>query len=120
MIPSTFDYQRATSVDDALAKLSATKGEGKVIAGGHSLVPLMKLRLNEPTTLIDIARIPGLSGIRDDGGDLVIGAGTVHHDVATSTLLRDHCPIMAETAATIGDPQVRNRGTLGGLSLIHI
>jgi len=118
VIPSTFDYQRATSVDDALAKLSATKGEGKVIAGGHSLVPLMKLRLNEPTTLIDIARIPGLSGIRDDGGDLVIGAGTVHHDVATSTLLRDHCPIMAETAATIGDPQVRNRGTLGG-SLAH-
>lgn len=118
MIPSAFDYERATSVDDALAKLAATNGAGKLIAGGHSLVPLMKLRLNEPGTLIDIARIADLSGICEDAGDLVVGAGTVHHDVATSTVLRQRCPVVAETAAAIGDPQVRNRGTLGG-SLAH-
>lgn len=118
MIPSAFNYERATSVSDALAKLAATDGAGKLVAGGHSLVPLMKLRLNEPTTLVDIARIPELSGIRSVGGSVEIGAGTVHHDVATSAHLREHCPVVAETAATIGDPQVRNRGTLGG-SLAH-
>ena len=118
MIPSAFEYERATSVDDALAKLAATGATGKFIAGGHSLVPLMKLRLNEPTTLIDIARIPGLAGVRDVNGAIEVGAGTVHHDVATSSLLRQQCPVVAETAGTIGDPQVRNRGTLGG-SLAH-
>ena len=118
MIPSVFEYERATSIDDALAKLAATGGAGKLIAGGHSLVPLMKLRLNEPTTIIDIARIPGLAGVREDDGLIEVGAGTVHHDVATSTVLRDQCPVVSDTAATIGDPQVRNRGTLGG-SLAH-
>ena len=118
MIPSAFDYERATSVDDALAKLAATGGSGKLIAGGHSMVPLMKLRLNEPTTLIDIARIADLVGIREQDGVIEIGAGTVHHDVATSGLLRDQCPVVSETAATIGDPQVRNRGTVGG-SVAH-
>ena len=118
MIPTAFDYTRATSVDDALAKLEAAHGAGKLIAGGHSLVPLMKLRLSEPTVLIDIARIPDLSGIGDRDGVIAIGAATVHHDVATSSLLRERCPAMAETAAAIGDPQVRNRGTLGG-SLAH-
>ena len=118
MIPSAFEYERATSVDDALAKLAATGATGKFIAGGHSLVPLMKLRLNEPTTLIDIARIPSLAGVRDVDGAIEVGAGTVHHDVATSSLLRQQCPVVAETAGTIGDPQVRNRGTLGG-SLAH-
>ena len=118
MIPSAFEYERATSVDDALAKLAATGGAGKLIAGGHSLVPLMKLRLNEPTTIIDIARIPDLVGVREGDGVIEIGAGTVHHDVATSAVLRDQCPVVSDTAATIGDPQVRNRGTLGG-SLAH-
>ena len=118
MISTTFEYSRATSLDDALAKLRATNGEGKFIAGGHSLVPLMKLRLSEPKTLIDIARIPGMSGINRKGDTIEIGAGTVHHDVATSALLQQACPIMAEAAASIGDPQVRNRGTLGG-SLAH-
>jgi carbon-monoxide dehydrogenase medium subunit len=116
--PCTFEYERATSIDDALTKLAATKGTGKLIAGGHSLVPLMKLRLNEPATLIDIARIPGLAGVRDVDGVMEVGAGTVHQDVATSSLLRQQCPVVAETAGTIGDPQVRNRGTLGG-SLAH-
>ena len=118
MIPSAFGYERATSVDDALARLAASGGTGKLIAGGHSLVPLMKLRLNEPGTLIDIARIPELSGIREVDGAIEIGAATVHHAVATSDLLRARCPVVAETAATIGDPQVRNRGTLGG-SIAH-
>jgi carbon-monoxide dehydrogenase medium subunit len=118
VISTAFEYSRATSLDDALAKLRAAKGEGKLIAGGHSLVPLMKLRLSEPKTLIDIARIPGLSGINKHGDNIQIGAGTVHHDVATSALLQQACPMVAEAAATIGDPQVRNRGTLGG-SLAH-
>ena len=118
MISTAFEYSRATSLDDALAKLQASNGEGKLLAGGHSLVPLMKLRLSEPKTLIDIARIPGLAGIRKKDDKIEIGAGTVHHDVATSALLRDACPVLAETAAEIGDPQVRNRGTLGG-SLAH-
>ena len=118
MIPTTFDYQRASSLDDAIAKLAAAGGGAKLLAGGHSLVPLMKLRLSEPSLLIDIARIPGLSGIREKGGKIEIGAATVHHDVATSALLLDKCPALAETAATIGDPQVRNRGTRGG-SLAH-
>ena len=118
MISTAFEYSRATSLDDALAKLQASNGEGKLLAGGHSLVPLMKLRMSEPKTLIDIARIPGLSGIRKKDDKIEIGAGTVHHDVATSALLRDACPVLAECAADIGDPQVRNRGTLGG-SLAH-
>jgi carbon-monoxide dehydrogenase medium subunit len=118
VITTPFEYTRATSVDDALAKLRATDGAGKFIAGGHSLVPLMKLRLSEPATLIDIARIPGLSGIRKKDDKIEIGAGTVHHEVATSALLQQACPMLAEAAASIGDPQVRNRGTLGG-SLAH-
>ncbi len=118
MISTGFEYSRATSLDDALARLRAANGEGKLIAGGHSLIPLMKLRLSEPKTLIDIARIPGLSGINKNGDKIQIGAGTVHHDVATSALLQQACPMLAEAAASIGDPQVRNRGTLGG-SLAH-
>ena len=118
MIPTAFEYERATSLDDALAKLAAAGGAGKLIAGGHSLVPLMKLRLSEPTVLIDIAHIPDFAGIREAEGRIEIGAGTTHHDVATSALLRDRCPAVAETAALIGDQQVRNRGTLGG-SLAH-
>jgi len=118
MISTPFEYSRATSLDDALAKLAATGGDGKFIAGGHSLVPLMKLRLSEPKTLIDIARIPDLSGIREKDQKIEIGAGTVHHDVASSALLRKACPALADCAGEIGDPQVRNRGTLGG-SLAH-
>jgi aerobic carbon-monoxide dehydrogenase medium subunit len=118
VISTPFEYTRATSLDDALAKLRAANGDGKLIAGGHSLVPLMKLRLSEPKLLIDIGRIPGLSGINAKGDVIEIGAGTTHHDVATSASLRSVCPMLAETAAEIGDPQVRNRGTLGG-SLAH-
>lgn len=117
MITLPFDYRRASSIDEALAMLAETEG-GKLVAGGHSLVPLMKLRLSEPAVLIDIARIPGLSGIREVDGGIEIGACTTHHEMATSALLRDRCPMVAEAAAWIGDPQVRNKGTLGG-SLAH-
>jgi len=116
VIPVSFTYERASSIDDAIAKMAA--GGGKLIAGGHSLVPLMKLRLSEPGRLIDIARIPGLSGIRESGGRIEIGATTTHHEVATSKLLRDKCLMVAEAAAEIGDAQVRNRGTIGG-SIAH-
>jgi carbon-monoxide dehydrogenase medium subunit len=115
VIPTAFDYQRASSVDDALQRLA---GGGKLLAGGHSLIPLMKLRLSEPSILIDIARLPELSGIREQDGKIEIGAATVHHDVATSALIRERCPALAECAADIGDPQVRNRGTIGG-SVAH-
>jgi carbon-monoxide dehydrogenase medium subunit len=119
MISTEFDYQRATSLDDAIARIQQTNGEGKFLAGGHSLVPLMKLRLSEPGILVDISRIPELRGIRErDGGRIEIGSGTTHHEVATSELLRRACPVIAEAAAEIGDQQVRNRGTLGG-SLAH-
>ena len=117
MIPTAFDYHRAASIDDALAKLAASSG-GKLLAGGHSLVPLMKLRMSEPAVLIDIARIPGLAGIRESSGAIEIGAATTHHDVATSPLLAKACPMVCEMAADIGDPQVRNKGTIGG-SLAH-
>jgi carbon-monoxide dehydrogenase medium subunit len=106
------------SVDDAIAKLQAANGDAKLIAGGHSLLPVMKLRLSQPAALIDIGRIPELSGIRKKDGRIEIGAGTVHHEVATSELIKRECPMLAETAAAIGDPQVRHRGTLGG-SLAH-
>jgi aerobic carbon-monoxide dehydrogenase medium subunit len=118
VISTPFEYTRATSLDDAVAKLGAANGEGKLIAGGHSLVPLMKLRLSEPKVLIDIARIPGLSGINAKDGAVEIGAATVHQDVASSAVLQHACPMLTEAAADIGDPQVRNRGTLGG-SLAH-
>jgi aerobic carbon-monoxide dehydrogenase medium subunit len=118
VIPIAFDYHRASSLDDALKAVASAGGNGKFVAGGHSLVPLMKLRLSEPGTLIDIARIPELAGIREKDGQIEIGATTVHHAVATSKLLQDRCPIVSEAAATIGDTQVRNRGTLGG-SLAH-
>ena len=118
MITTPFAYERAATLDEAVAKLAAAKGAAKLIAGGHSLVPLMKLRLAAPQLLIDIGRIPGLSGIREPDGTIEIGAGSVHHEIAVSAVLRSQCPVVAEAAASIGDQQVRNRGTLGG-SLAH-
>jgi carbon-monoxide dehydrogenase medium subunit len=118
VIPAEFEYQRATSLDDAFAKLAAAGESAKLLAGGHSLVPLMKLRLSEPHVLIDIARLPELSGIRQTGDRIEIGAATVHHEVASSALIRGRCPVVADAAYAIGDLQVRNRGTIGG-SLAH-
>jgi carbon-monoxide dehydrogenase medium subunit len=118
MITMPFEYARAASVEDTIERLRKSNGNAKLIAGGHSLVPLMKLRLSEPSLLIDIARIPGLAGVRRVGDRIEIGAGTTHHEVAASQLLREACPMLSDTAAEIGDQQVRNRGTLGG-SLAH-
>ena len=118
MIPTQFEYKRASSLDDAIALLQASKGDGKLLAGGHSLVPLMKLRLSEPGLLIDIARVSSLSGITEKDGKVEVGATTTHHAVATSELLQRLCPVLSDAAGEIGDPQVRNRGTLGG-SLAH-
>lgn len=115
MIPEAFAYRRAGSVEEALGLLA----EGGVpLAGGHSLIPALKLRLSEPATLVDIARIPGLSGIHVDGGTLVIGATTRHHDVATSSDVAAHAQVLGAAAATVGDQMVRNRGTIGG-SVAH-
>jgi len=118
MIPAAFDYRRPTSLAEAARLLAAHADEAKILAGGHSLVPMMKLRLANPTLLIDIGRLSELSGIREQSGRLIIGAGTTHQAVASSALVQQRCPLLAETAALIGDVQVRNRGTIGG-SLAH-
>ncbi len=116
MIPARFDYERAGSVDEALELLG--RDDAKLLAGGHSLLPLMKLRLAQPALLVDIGRIEELSYVRDAGEQLAIGALTRHHDVATDPLVQEHCPILSHTAGLIGDPQVRHRGTIGG-SVAH-
>jgi carbon-monoxide dehydrogenase medium subunit len=118
MFPANFGYVAAHSVEEALRLLEKHGEEGKLLAGGHSLIPAMKLRLASPRTLIDLGTVPGLSGVRIDGGNLVIGALTVHADVAASELVRKHLPGLAEAASVIGDVQVRNRGTIGG-SVAH-
>jgi carbon-monoxide dehydrogenase medium subunit len=118
MIPAPFDYQRAGSVDEAIELLASHGDEAKLLAGGHSLLPLMKLRLAQPTVLVDIGRIGDLSYVEDGSGTVRIGALTRHHDVASSDLVREQAPLLAEVAAQIGDPQVRHRGTLGG-SIAH-
>jgi aerobic carbon-monoxide dehydrogenase medium subunit len=117
MYPASFSYQRVTSVADAIAALKA-QPDAELLAGGHSLIPAMKLRLSAPTTLVDLAGIKELSGIRRDGPAMVIGALTRHRDIERSKELMDACPILPEAARFIGDPQVRNRGTIGG-SLAH-
>ncbi|MEO1369704.1 MAG: FAD binding domain-containing protein, partial [Acidobacteriota bacterium] len=109
MYPPTFDYIRAESVDHAIALLGEHE-DAKLMAGGHSLLPMMKLRLALPPTVIDIGRVDGLAGVSVDGGRVRVGALTTHHDVATSDLVRSHAPLLAEAAAKIGDPAVRNRG----------
>ena len=114
MIPGSFEYHRPNSVTEAVALLSEHGDEARLLAGGHSLVPMMKLRLAEPAHLIDINAIGGLRGIREDGDMIVIGAGTTQAEVLTSDLLGEKCPILPEAAAQIADPQVRNCGTIGG------
>lgn len=117
MIPAPFDYEVAESVEHAVELLGGG-ADAKLLAGGHSLLPLMKLRFARPELLVDIGRVEALRGIREDGDRLVIGAGTRHHEVATDETLRAHCGIVAAAAAQIGDPQVRHRGTIGG-SVAH-
>jgi carbon-monoxide dehydrogenase medium subunit len=118
LIPVPFTYQRAWSVDEAL-ELAARGGEdAKFLAGGHSLLPLMKLRLAVPEILIDIGRVRELSYIRDDGSHIAVGPLTSHHDLARSGLLASDLPLLAHAASQVGDPQVRHCGTIGG-SLAH-
>jgi len=117
MIPAAFDYVCPASLDEALAVLTSSD-DAKILAGGHSLIPAMKLRLAQPKTVIDLSRIGDLSYIREQDGQIAIGAMTTHHDVESSALLLEKCPLLPEVAAQIGDVQVRNRGTIGG-SLVH-
>jgi carbon-monoxide dehydrogenase medium subunit len=118
MIPASYAYHRAASVEEAIALLNEHDGEAKILAGGHSLIPAMKLRLNQPTALIDIARIASLRYIRQEGSHIAVGAAATHNDIACSGLLAQHIPILPQAADLIGDVQVRNRGTLGG-SIAH-
>ena len=118
MIPSAFDYQAPTTLDEALAALAAAGDEGKVIAGGQSLLPVMRLRLAAPEMVIDLGRITELKGVRDDGDAIVIGAMTPHHVVATDPLVAEHAALIAKATETVADPQVRHRGTFGG-ALVH-
>ena len=116
MIPAPFEYARAGSVDEAIELLGSNE-DAKILAGGHSLLPLMRIRLARPSFLVDIGRIDELSYVREDG-DVAIGALTCHHDVANDEALRSLCPILTHTAGLIGDPQVRHMGTIGG-SVAH-
>ena len=118
MIPAQFDYLVPQTLDEAVRLLGEHTDEAKVLAGGHSLIPAMKLRLAAPQILIDIGRIKELSYIREEGGQIRIGAMTTYYEIESSERLREICPLLAETAAQIGDVQVRNKGTIGG-SLAH-
>jgi aerobic carbon-monoxide dehydrogenase medium subunit len=117
MIPARFDYEVAGSVDEAV-ELLGSRDDAKLLAGGHSLLPLMKLRFARPELVVDIGRLSDLSYVRDDGDTVAIGALTRHHDVANAGVLKESCGLVSHTAGLIGDPQVRHRGTIGG-SVAH-
>src|SRR5579863_9393219 len=112
MFPAQFEYHRAASVKDALALLKQFGDDAKLLSGGHSLLPMMKLRLAQPTHLIDIARVADLRTISEQGGKIVIGAAATHDQIASSDLIRNKAGLLSECASAIGDVQVRNRGTI--------
>ncbi len=114
MIPPSFEYHRPATVAEAVALLGKLGDDAKLLAGGHSLLPMMKLRFAEPANLIDLNRIPELRGIREEGGKVVIGAMTTENELIASPLLQQKVPLLVEAAKQIADPQVRNRGTIGG------
>ncbi len=118
MIPAKFDYVKASSVEEAIDLLKRHGADAKILSGGHSLLPAMKLRLSRPEVLIDICGIPGMDTIKEEGNEIVIGANCTHQKIASSKLIDEQLNILAQTAKCIGDIQVRNRGTLGG-SLAH-
>jgi len=118
MIAAQFDYEAPTTIDEALSLLSANADDAKILAGGHSLIPAMKLRLAQPALLVDLGRIKDLSYIREDGNSILIGAMTTHFEIESSSLLKSICPLLPECASHIGDVQVRNKGTIGG-SVAH-
>jgi aerobic carbon-monoxide dehydrogenase medium subunit len=114
VIPAAFDYKAPTSIDDALQLLAEGGDDAKIIAGGQSLLPVMKLRLAAPELLIDLAKIDSLKGVRDDGDAIVIGAMTPHFEVVGDPLVAEHASLIARCVETVADPQVRHRGTIGG------
>ena len=114
MIPPSFDYHAPRSVGEAVSLLGSLGGDAKILAGGHSLLPMMKLRFAQPTHLIDINRIPELRGVCEDGAEVVIGAMTVENELIASAVLQVRVPLLADAPKLIADPQVRNRGTIGG------
>jgi len=118
MIPAEFNYIKATSVDQAVGLLAEHGYDAKILSGGHSLIPAMKLRLNRPAVLIDIGGIASINSITEEGDTIVVGANCTHKAIATSELVKAHVNILSQTASVIGDVQVRNRGTIGG-SLAH-
>ena len=118
MIPAQFDYQAPATLDEAVSLLAGDPDGAKVLAGGHSLIPAMKLRLAQPQLLVDIARIKSLAYIREEGDQILIGATTTHYQLESSDLLKNICPLLPACAGSIGDVQVRNKGTIGG-SLAH-
>jgi aerobic carbon-monoxide dehydrogenase medium subunit len=118
MYPAQFEYHTPGTIKEALDLLARYKDDAKLIAGGHSLLPAMKLRLTQPKHLVDLRKLQGLSGIKEDGATLVIGAMTTHYAVESSPVVKSKCPVLAATAGQIGDPMVRNMGTIGG-SLAH-
>jgi carbon-monoxide dehydrogenase medium subunit len=118
VIPASFDYVRPASVAEAVTAIGDAGEDGKVLAGGQSLLPVLRLRLAYPSTVIDVGRIEQLRGVRDDGDAIVIGAMTTHHEVLHDELVNTHAPLLAQATATVADPQVRHRGTFGG-ALAH-
>lgn len=118
MIPASFDYVRPASVAEAVTAIGEAGEDGKILAGGQSLIPVLRLRMSYPSTIVDVGRIPELRGVREDGDALVIGAMTAHHDVMHDPLVKQHAPLIAQATETIADPQVRHRGTFGG-ALAH-
>lgn len=118
MIPAKFDYKKVSSVNEAVNLLDKHEYDAKIVSGGHSLIPAMKLRLNRPELLIDISGISGMDGISKDGDEIVIGANCTHDEILNSGIVKDSVNVLSQTAGKIGDIQVRNRGTIGG-SLAH-
>jgi carbon-monoxide dehydrogenase medium subunit len=118
MIPAEFDYVRAGSVEDAVAALAEHGDDAKVLAGGQSLLPLLRMRLAYPEVVVDVGRVEEMRGVRDDGDHVVIGAMTTHHDVINNALLQSHCGLVVAATKTVADPAIRHRGTFGG-SLAH-
>lgn len=114
MIPAPFDYVAPTTVADAVAALAEAGDDGKILAGGHSLLPVLRLRMAAPEVLIDLGKIEEIRGVRQVGDKIVVGAMTTHHDVIADPLVNEHVALLAQTSATVADPQVRYRGTFGG------
>lgn len=118
MISASFDYVAPTSIYEAAEAIADAGEDGKILAGGQSLIPILRLRMAYPSTLVDLGKVPEMRGVRDDGDAIVIGAMTTHHDVMNHPLVTEHAPLIAQATRTVADPQVRHRGTFGG-ALAH-